>query len=88
MIVNFYYSNELTNDDEGCLVQLCQNCAEENADMVQWAGQGDEESICELCEKANSEPSLENLSDRDLMRYYLKKGDFLSADVLRRSLAA
>lgn len=51
--VNYYYSDELTNDDEGNLVQLCRDCAHQNQDVIQWAQQGDSESECELCDKVN-----------------------------------
>lgn len=53
MTVNYYYSDELTNDAEGNLVQLCGNCAKANRTIVQFASRGDEESECELCDAAN-----------------------------------
>jgi len=53
MQVNFYYSDELTNDTEGNLVQLCRTCAKANVDKAEWASRGDEECICELCEACN-----------------------------------
>lgn len=34
MRVNFHYSDELTSDDEGNLVQLCRSCARLHADEV------------------------------------------------------
>ncbi len=53
MTVNYYYSDELTNDDEGNLVQLCRDCAKVNRDKTNWASRGDDQSICELCETCN-----------------------------------
>lgn len=53
MIVNYYYSDELTNDDEGNLVQLCRGCAAQNRDQIQWASRGDDQSACELCRASN-----------------------------------
>lgn len=53
MQVNFYYSDELTSDTEGNLVQLCRACAGKHIDIVEWASRGDEECECELCGKAN-----------------------------------
>jgi hypothetical protein len=53
MLVNYYYSDALTSDTEGNLVQLCRDCAATHRADVQWAARGDEESLCELCEAAN-----------------------------------
>ena len=49
--VNYYYSDELTSDPEGNLVQLCRVCAERGPAM--WADRGDDdpEQLCELCDK-------------------------------------
>jgi hypothetical protein len=59
MRVNYYYDltdwKKHTNDGEGCLVQLCDQCA---ADINETAGEaevklasrGDEDSICEVCD--------------------------------------
>lgn len=86
MQINYYYSDELTADTEGDLVQLCRNCAEENAGQVEWASRGDEESECELCGKANDPDRaafLDSLSDVDLMNHFRRTGDFLSAEAMR-----
>ncbi len=48
MNVNYYYSDELTSDNEGNLVQLCRECAKSNADKIALAATGDEDSICEV----------------------------------------
>lgn len=50
MTARFYYddSGELTSDDEGNLVQLCERHARQHAAVVEWAGDGAE--CCELCE--------------------------------------
>lgn len=53
MRVNFYYSDTLTADTEGNLVQLCRGCAETNRNLIAWASRGDEQSVCELCEVCN-----------------------------------
>jgi hypothetical protein len=53
MNVNFYYSDDLTSDTEGNLVQLCRECAKTNRDKATWASRGDDQSICELCEACN-----------------------------------
>ncbi len=55
MTVNYYYSDELTSDTEGNLTMLCRECARKNANIVQWASRGDEESTCELCRVANDQ---------------------------------
>lgn len=46
----YYYDwgGELTGDDEGCLVQLCERCARAQGDDVGWAGDGAD--CCELCD--------------------------------------
>lgn len=89
MNVNYYYDNSdekiLSNDPEGNLVQLCRNCAEENAEIVEKASRGDEQSICELCEVCNDEEwQKEQMSDQELRRYYQRIGDFRSAEAMRR----
>lgn len=48
MPYRFYYSDALTNDTEGNLVQLCDRCAQLHADQVEWAG--DAAEGCELCD--------------------------------------
>lgn len=53
MRVNFYYSDTLTADTEGNLVQLCRDCAKANRDTSVWASRGDEQSVCELCDVCN-----------------------------------
>lgn len=67
MKVNYYYSDELTNDTEGNLVQLCGACAQRNADKVQWAQRGDHESECEICNTAN-DPAYSRQLDRIMNR--------------------
>ncbi len=48
--VNFYYSDALTNDPEGCLVVLCERCAKQHeADIDGYAQDGDGNDTCELC---------------------------------------
>lgn len=54
MQVNYYYSDELTNDTEGNLVQLCRKCADKNRNVIEYAQRGDEESECELCDTCNN----------------------------------
>lgn len=51
--MKFYYSDELTSDTEGNLVQLCDRCARQNAGAVEWAGDGAE--CCELCDGEDDE---------------------------------
>lgn len=53
MTVNYYYSDDLTADTEGNLVQLCRACATKHQGVVQWASKGDNESECELCGATN-----------------------------------
>lgn len=55
MPYRFYYDDggELTSDDEGCLVQLCERCARRHAADVRWAGDGAE--CCEVCGGAEEE---------------------------------
>lgn len=55
MLVNYYYSDELTNDTEGNLIQLCRACAKAHREVIQFAQTGDPESSCEMC-KAQNEP--------------------------------
>lgn len=54
MLINYYYSDELTNDTEGNLVTLCRSCAKENRDVIQWAQRGDDGNECELCRASNN----------------------------------
>lgn len=54
MKVNYYYSDELTSDTEGNLVQLCYGCAAANPDNIEWAQRGDEDSECEECDATNN----------------------------------
>lgn len=55
--VNRYYDvtedRRLTSDTEGTLVILCRDCAWLHSDQVDWAGRGDEESVCEECDADN-----------------------------------
>lgn len=44
----YYYSDELTTDPEGNLVQLCDRCAQRHRGVAQWAGDGADG--CELCD--------------------------------------
>lgn len=53
MKVSYYYSDELTSDTEGNLVQLCRACADRNHAAVEWAGAGHEQAECELCGASN-----------------------------------
>lgn len=39
----------LSSDDEGDLVMLCEHCAADYAEVVQFAQAGDAECVCELC---------------------------------------
>jgi hypothetical protein len=53
MLCNWYYDftedGQYTNDDEGCLVQLCRKHARDPlaAGDIQWASRGDESTCCE-----------------------------------------
>lgn len=49
MQINYYYSETLTSDPEGSLVSLCDDCAEECAPFIEFAGEGDAETTCEMC---------------------------------------
>ena len=50
MNVNFYYSDALTSDPEGCTVVLCEACAKQHeAELDGYAQDGDGNDTCELC---------------------------------------
>lgn len=59
MLVEYYYDwtwepgegGQYTSDTEGNLVLLCTDCARKAGAQVQWAGAGDDDSRCELCER-------------------------------------
>lgn len=63
MNVNYFYSDTLTNDTEGNLVQLCRACAQQNKALAAWASRGDTESECELCDAANDPARLKVLQN-------------------------
>ena len=46
---HWYYSDALTNDTEGNLVQLCDKHAHANKKAIEWASEGDADTQCELC---------------------------------------
>lgn len=52
-LVNSYYSDELTSDTEGNLIQLCRSCAAANRAVIQWAARGHAQAECELCPATN-----------------------------------
>lgn len=53
MKVQYYYSDALTRDTEGNLVQLCEACAQEHRGEVEFAGTDSwEPLVCEVCETA------------------------------------
>ncbi|HEU5088136.1 MAG TPA: hypothetical protein VFT99_11850 [Roseiflexaceae bacterium] len=48
--VDWFYSDALTNDPEGCLVVLCEACANQHeAEIDGYAQDGDGNDTCELC---------------------------------------
>lgn len=57
--VNYYYSDELTEDPEGNLVMLCQDCSDKNEELIQWAQTGDQYASCELCDAFQDETDTE-----------------------------
>lgn len=51
--VSYYFSEKLTTDAEGTLVQLCRACAARNRPDVAWAGAAHEQAECEICGASN-----------------------------------
>jgi len=50
--INFYLSEELSCDDEGSIVMLCDECVGDyTREEVPFWGSGDEECTCEICGK-------------------------------------
>ncbi len=47
---HYYYSDALSSDSEGNLVQLCDAHATQHCAVVQFASQGDSDCKCELCD--------------------------------------
>ena len=52
MQINYYYDNtgNYSSDTEGSLVQLCDACALEAGNDVEFASTGDIDAICECCD--------------------------------------